>query len=86
MGTKPSIHFSPISNFISNSLFCFRFSFSSFPCFSLILRFSNIRIELGPVPERPISINPGLKFCSVSVILFLFIALGNILCYQHCIS
>ena len=48
--------------------------------------FSNIRIELGPVPERPISINPGLKFCSVSVILFLFIALGNILCYQYCIS
>ena len=21
----------------------------------------------GPVPERPISVNPGLKFCSVSV-------------------
>ena len=40
----------------------------------------------GPVPERPISFNPGLKFCSVSVFLFLFIALGNILCYHYCIS
>ena len=24
-------------------------------------------ILLGPVPERPISVNPGLKFCSVFV-------------------
>ena len=40
----------------------------------------------GPVPERPISVNPGLKVCSISVFLFLFIALDNILCYHYCIS
>ena len=27
---------------------------------------------LGVVPERPISANPGLKFCSVFVLTFLY--------------
>ena len=27
---------------------------------------------LGAVPERPISANPGLKFCSVFVLTFLY--------------
>jgi len=28
---------------------------------------SSVRINRGPVSERPISTNPGLKFCSVFV-------------------
>ena len=37
----------------------------------------------GPIPERPISINPGLKFCSMFVFykIFLCTAYGNILCF-----
>ena len=43
---------------------------------------------LGPVPrERPISVNPGLKFF-VPFLYFKFqcIAQGNILCYHYCSS
>ena len=51
MGTKPSLHFSPISNFISNSLFCFHFSFSSSPAFLrfpvLVTSLSNWSLSLG---------------------------------------
>ena len=32
-----------------------------------ILGLIGLRVDQGPVPERPISINPGLKFCSVFV-------------------
>ena len=38
------------------------------------------------VPERPISTNPGLKFCSGFCILPSYALLGYILCYHNCIS
>ena len=34
----------------------------------------NLFMPLGPVPERPISTNPGLSFVPVSVFTFLCIA------------
>ena len=40
----------------------------------------------GPVPERPISFNPGLKFCSVLYLHSYALLRGNFLCYQYCIS
>ena len=42
--------------------------------------------DLGPVPERRISANQGLKFCFIFVFTLLFITYSNILCYYYCIS
>ena len=36
--------------------------------------------SLGPVPERPISVNPRLTFCTTFVFYILMHWLGNILC------
>ena len=35
--------------------------------FQVVVLQSNQEIYLGPVPKRPISVNPGLKFCAVFV-------------------
>ena len=48
----------------------------------------NLIKDPGPVPERPISANTGLKFCSVFEFylpMYRFIC-SNILCYHNHIS
>ena len=41
-------------------------------------------ISLGPVPERSVSVNPGLKFCSVFVLYIpICISYSNILRYHY---
>ena len=37
-------------------------------------------VFLGPVPERPISINPGFKFCSIFCILHSYALLWVTFC------
>ena len=43
-------------------------------------------INLGPVPDRPISANPGLIFFTLFVFTSLCIAQSNNVCYHYCIS
>ena len=40
----------------------------------------------GSVPERRISANPWIKFCSVFVILSFYVLLGVILCVEYILS
>ena len=43
---------------------------------------------MGPVPARPISVNPGLNFCSVFIFFdsYVLFTLSNILYCHYCIS
>ena len=43
---------------------------------------------MGPVPARPISVTPGLNFCSVFIFFdsYVLSTLSNILYCHYCIS